>query len=133
MRPLAALACAAFALTLFVAGCGGDSAQASSATAPRAPVAVAEPALQPPPPDPGLERYEREQLPGAMQSLDGVERAVWVSDTTLIVHLADTRAGDRAHLCPTVERYPSMRAIRLQLQPPVDSTAPVRFLQCKPY
>lgn len=133
MRPIVLLVCGLLSPLWLATGCAGDNAQASTAAVRRAPVAVAEPGLQPPPFDPGLERYEREQLPGAVQGLEGVERAAWASESTLVVHLEDSKAGDRAHLCPTVERYPALRATRLQLQPPPGSGGAVRFLQCRPY
>lgn len=138
MSPIRSLHCVlALSLALPLAGCGGDPAQASTDIATRnATAAVAatdDAAALPPPFDPGLEAYERAQLPDAVAALSGIERAAWVSESTLVVELGDVEAGGRAHLCPMVERYVSQRAVRLQLQPPSGSDAPVRFLQCRPY
>lgn len=136
MQPIQPLHLAlAIGLTFPLAGCGGDPAQASTELPARTIAATASelPALAPPPPDPGLAAYERAQLPGAVAALPGIERAAWASESTLVVHLSDASAGERPHLCPTVERYVSQRATRLQLQPPSGSGESVRFLQCKPY
>lgn len=123
----------ALLLAVLSAGCGGDDAQASINTKPRqAPTALDEVSALPPA-DPGLERYERDQLMAAVAGLPPVQKAAWASDSTLVVHLRKDVGLERAELCPTVERYVALRATRLQLQAHPDSGKPVRFLQCRAY
>ena len=133
--PRALSALAPFAI-LLVAGCAETASQPNAAPAP-APAeiaaAYAEPAVQATAPDdPAMEAYQRDQLVSALGSLASVERAAWSSDTTLVVAVADVGTA-RPVLCPIVERYPALRASRLQLQPPADSGQPVRFMQCRVY
>ncbi|HZH44323.1 MAG TPA: hypothetical protein VEY50_09615 [Lysobacter sp.] len=139
MRPSSVLSCTALALSLLLTACGDDSpALASTTPAPppaatAAPAPAPEPALQPPPFDPALESYERAQLPKAVAELGGIDRAMWASDSTLVVYVGDGAFATRDYLCPIVERYPALRTTRLQLQMPAGSGAPVRFLQCKQF
>lgn len=79
-----------------------------------------------------LER-RRSETANAISTLDGVDRAVWSTQSTLLVYLASEDTDPSATLCPLLERYPELAASRVQLQPPQGSQRPVRFKQCRSY
>lgn len=83
-------------------------------------------------PAPLSEEERREQLRRDVSNLPGIDRALWSSRSTLLIHLADDSLADPLRsICAVVERYDSLRASRLQLQPAPGSQRPVRFLQCR--
>ena len=69
----------------------------------------------------------------AISTLAGVDRAVWSTQSTLLVYLAAEDADPSAALCPLLERHVELAASRVQLQPPAGSEKPVRFKQCRSY
>lgn len=75
----------------------------------------------------------RTQVVDALSTLAGVERALWVSQSTLVVHLTSEENDPVAALCEVMLMYPELAASRLQLQPPAGSSRPVRFRQCQAY
>jgi hypothetical protein len=85
------------------------------------------------PDDPAALEERRRTLARALATLPWVDRALWSTQSTLVVHLAGERDADKDALCALVERYPELRASRLQLQPPRGSDRPVRFTQCRVY
>lgn len=93
--------------------------------------AVAQP--EPVPTDPAILARRRNETANAISTLAGVDRAMWSTQSTLLVHLASEDADPSARLCPLLERYPELAASRVQLQPPQDSQRPVRFKQCRAY
>lgn len=93
--------------------------------------AVAQP--EPVPTDPAILDRRRNETANAISTLAGVDRAVWSTQSTLLVYLAAEDADPSARLCPLLERYPELAASRVQLQPPQDSMRPVRFKQCRSY
>ena len=76
---------------------------------------------------------ERRKLAAeAISRLPMIDRAIWETQSTLLVHMLDD--GDpRPAICPLLERYEELAPTRLQLQPPPGSTKPVRFVQCRAY
>jgi restriction system protein len=107
---------------------------ATPAAPPRPPPSAATPQPQmtaPVPEDPAALAGRRRKVADAVATLPWVDRAVWSTRSTLVVHLAG--APDRAGLCALLEPYAELRASRLQLQPPRDSDTPVRFIQCHAY
>lgn len=75
----------------------------------------------------------RQAVLEAVNAVEGVDRSVWSTRSTLLV-LLDTDAADiRDDICAVLEGYETLRASRVQLQPPQGSTAPVRFVQCRAY
>lgn len=103
-------------------------AHASAAPAP-APAQVAE--AGPVPTDPAALAARRRKIAEAVATLSWVDRAVWSTQSTLVVHLAGE--PDRDALCALLDPYVELRASRLQLQPPRESDRPVRFIQCRAY
>jgi len=97
---------------------------ASAPPAPAAPVIPTDPAE--------LEQRRREAA-HAISTLFGVDRALWSTQSTLLVYLANEEADPMHDLCPLLERYPELAASRIQLQPPSGSKKPVRFKQCRAF
>jgi len=85
------------------------------------------------PTDPTELTRRRDETASAISTLAGVDRAVWATQSTLLVYLATEDADPSARLCPLLERYPELAASRVQLQPPQDSLRTVRFRQCQAY
>ncbi|MEO6264208.1 MAG: restriction endonuclease [Luteimonas sp.] len=119
-----------------------DSATATTPVAPPtkpnaaarapAPAAVAE-TSSPAPTDPAQLEQRRREVARAISTLSTVHRAVWSTQSTLLVYLADELADPMPDICPLLVRYEELGASRVQLQPPQGSTRPVRFVQCRAY
>ena len=75
----------------------------------------------------------RIEVSHAVSTLPGVDRALWETQSTLLVYLVDDQSNPFPTICPLLERYEELAATRLQLQPPQGSTKPVRFVQCRAY
>lgn len=76
---------------------------------------------------------DRTDAARAIGSLPMVDRAMWSSQSTLLVYLSNTSADAKPAICPLLERYPELGASRVQLQPPDGSGEAVRFFQCRAY
>ncbi len=79
------------------------------------------------------EDAQRQEVIGTISSLPGIDRALWSTRSTLLVHLADDGRDRLTEICAILVRYDSLRASRVQLQPPPGSTQRVRFRQCQAY
>lgn len=123
----------------------GDASPAASTEAP-APVAAAAAPAKPaaPPMDerpalPGIPTdvheldQRRKEAADAVATLFGVSRALWSSQSTLMVYLSSPDADPLNDICPLLEQYPELAASRIQLQPPEGSNKPVRFTHCRAY
>ena len=75
----------------------------------------------------------RKEVAGAISSLPDVDRAIWETQSTLLVHLNQEGTDPRPSICPLLERYDELAPTRLQLQPPAGSDKPVRFVQCRAF
>lgn len=75
----------------------------------------------------------RKEAANAVATLFGVSRALWSSQSTLMVYLSSENADPFNDICPLLEQYPELAASRIQLQPPEGSDKPVRFKQCRAY
>lgn len=75
----------------------------------------------------------RKEAANAVATLFGVSRALWSSQSTLMVYLSSENADPFNDICPLLEQYPELAASRIQLQPPEGSDKPVRFKQCRIY
>ncbi|MBN6101348.1 restriction endonuclease [Xanthomonas sp. CFBP 8703] len=161
-RHTAIAALAALTLGLLV-GLGGlalqqRSADATSVAAPHAPAAptpaappapgttpVAAPAAaaaaasvtEAPPasadPDPATEAEYRHSVSKALASTPGVIRGIWQTQMTLVIDRSDDDAQVWPRICKEVERYPSLRTVRIQLNPRPDRDEPVRWRQCRTF
>ncbi len=85
------------------------------------------------PTDPEILARRRTETADAISTLTDVDRAVWSTQSTLVVYLAFEDSDPITRLCPLLERYPELAASRVQLQPPQSSERPVRFKQCRAY
>lgn len=85
------------------------------------------------PTDPAALERRRRETANAISTLFGVDRALWSTQSTLLVYLSAEEADPSSELCPLLERYPELAASRVQLQPPPGSQKPVRFKQCRSY
>lgn len=109
----------------------GKSAATPGTAAPATPVGGM--AASPAPDDPAQLEQRRQEVTRAISTLPHVDRALWSTQSTLLVYLLDQNADPVAEICPLLEHYEELRASRIQLQPPPGSTRPVRFLQCRSY
>ncbi len=75
----------------------------------------------------------RQEAANAVATLFGVSRALWSSQSTLLVYLSSASADPMNDICPLLEQYPELAASRVQLQPPDGSDKPVRFTHCRTY
>ncbi|WP_295930006.1 restriction endonuclease [uncultured Xanthomonas sp.] len=84
-------------------------------------------------PDPATEQRNRQELSKALAATPGVIRGIWQTQMTLVVD----RSGDDAQvwprICKEVERYPSLRTVRIQLNPRPGHEEPVRWRQCRTF
>lgn len=85
------------------------------------------------PKDPAELERRRNETANAISTLFGVDRAIWSTQSTLVVYLSAEEADPSGELCPLLERYPELAASRVQLQPRQGSSRPVRFKQCRAY
>lgn len=85
------------------------------------------------PTDPAMLEARRREAANAITTLFGVDRALWSTQSTLLVYLSTEDVDPTTDLCPLLERYPELAASRVQLQPPAGSSKPVRFKQCRTY
>jgi len=118
---------------------------AGGAPAPPPPVAVKQrpaataPAPVAPAPAPVVmttleeEDAQRQEVIRTISSLPGIDRALWSTRSTLLVHLADDGRDRLTEICAILVRYDGLRTSRVQLQPPPGSTERVRFRQCRTY
>lgn len=121
----------------------GNAVQAAAAQPIQHPVALAKPARpvkpgaraasSPEPTDPVQVEARRRNVADAISRLPGVDRAIWETQSTLLVYLLDDQFNPLPGICPELERYDELAASRLQLQPPAGSARPVRFVQCRAY
>jgi restriction system protein len=111
------------------------TATAPAAAAPAPTVVKQAPAAKPVPAqeDEATRQRRRSEVAAGISSLPGIDRAIWETQSTLLVHLLDDTSDPLRAICPLLERYDDLAATRLQLQPPAGSTKPVRFVQCRAY
>lgn len=99
------------------------------APVPAAP-AIAAPVV---PTDPAELQRRRQDVATAVSTVRGVDKALWSTQSTLLVYLAEDLPDPMGDICPLLERYDELAASRVQLQPPTGSERPVRFRQCRAY
>ena len=111
-----------------------EQEQAAQIAVRRAPVlpvpVVAAPVI---PTDPAELERRRRDVAIAVATVRGVDKAMWSTQSTLLVYLAQDLPDPMGDICPLLERYDELAASRVQLQPPTGSERPVRFRQCRAY
>lgn len=85
------------------------------------------------PTDPAQLEKRRDGVVQAISTLPMVDRALWSTQSTLLVYLLNEQGDPMRDICPLLERYDELGASRVQLEPPPGSTRSVRFLQCRAY
>jgi hypothetical protein len=85
------------------------------------------------PTDPAELKQRRETVAEAISTLPHVDRAVWSTQSTLLVYLLDEQGEPKHDICPLLEQYVELAASRIQMEPPPGSTRPVRFVQCRAF
>ncbi|WP_369916476.1 restriction endonuclease [Xanthomonas sp. NCPPB 3005] len=106
-------------------------AAAAAAAAAAASVTEAPPASADP--DPATEAEYRHSVSKALASTPGVIRGIWQTQMTLVIDRSDDDAQVWPRICKEVERYPSLRTVRIQLNPRPDRDEPVRWRQCRTF
>ncbi len=111
-----------------------ESVARTASPAPAAHNAVA-PAVPAPsaPLDAATLEERRKETADAISTLPGIDRAIWSTQSTLLVYLESDASDPMPALCPLLARTPELAASRLQLQPPAGSEKAVRFTQCRAY
>ena len=99
---------------------------------PAAPAAAASVGPVPASSEADLQRH-RKEVADAISALPVVDRAIWETQSTLLVTLLDDGTNPLPSICPLLARYDELAPTRLQLQPPQGSTKPVRFVQCRAF
>ena len=107
----------------------GVATAAQHAQVPVAP-AIAAPVI---PTDPAELQRRRQDVATAVATIRGIDKALWTTQSTLLVYLAQDLPDPMGDICPLIERYGELAASRVQLQPPAGSERPVRFRQCRAY
>jgi hypothetical protein len=69
-----------------------------------------------------------------LSTINQIKTAGWSTQSTLVLTLNQTDGKDRQlidEVCRTLTQYEELRYTRVQLEPPMDSTVPVRWRQCQ--
>jgi hypothetical protein len=107
---------------------------AAGSEASQAPAAEVEPELEPgivaDPDAVTLARY-RVDITRTLSRSPGITRAYWLTQTTLVIDRVGTDTGVWPQVCAELVRYPSLRTVRVQLNPRPDVDEPVRWRQCR--
>ena len=85
------------------------------------------------PADPAALHRRRQQAARDIDAVPQVQRALWSTESTLLVYLQRDQPDPKPALCRILERYDELAASRIQLQPPDGSGKAVRFIQCRAY
>lgn len=106
------------------------AAPVASAPAPAPPASTDTVAVTPYPTDKEL----ADQRAAVLQNINrtpGIARGFWQTALTLSVDRIATEQEVWPLICKEVERFPALRNVRIQLNPPPESDEPVRWRQCK--
>lgn len=120
---------APIAATAPVAGTPADETDAASpaAAANSEPV---DPGNQIQDPDPEtLARYQKD-VSRALAATPGVVSGIWLTRSTLSVERTGEATDTWPRICAVLQRYPSLRTTRVQLNPRPGVEEPVRWRQC---
>lgn len=79
------------------------------------------------------EDEQREEIIRLVSSLEGIDRVLWSTRSTLLVQLTREDLDPVEDVCAVMERYETLRTSRVHLQPPTGSRKPARFLQCRTF
>ena len=81
-------------------------------------------------PAPDLLRRYQQQVSRTLATVEGINSAIWMTQTTLTVDRSVDEVQAMELICPVLKRYPSLRTVRVQLNPRIGIDEPVRWRQC---
>jgi hypothetical protein len=81
-------------------------------------------------PDPDLLRRYQQQVSRLLANTEGLHSAIWMTQTTVTVDRAVDEVRAMELICPVLHRYPSLRTVRVQLNPRLGTQEQVRWRQC---
>ena len=76
----------------------------------------------------------RAEAASKVSAFEQVNTAGWSTQSTLVLALNHTDGKDQLlidEVCRTLVQYEELRYTRVQLDPPLNSTVPVRWRQCQ--
>lgn len=82
-------------------------------------------------PDAATEARYQAEIARALNNVPGITRAYWLTRATLVVERTATDKIIWPFICGELERYPSLRTVRVQLNPRPGTDEPVRWRQCR--
>ena len=82
-------------------------------------------------PDPATESRYQADIARTLTMVPGITRAYWLTRATLVIDRTGTHQLVWPFICGELERYPSLRTVRVQLNPRPDSDDQVRWRQCR--
>ena len=103
---------------------------AAPAAGPALPAAAATGLIQDNPDDATESRYQAD-IARTLSLVPGITRAYWLTRATLVVDRTATDPAVWPFICGELERYPSLRTVRVQLNPRPGSEDAVRWRQCR--
>jgi hypothetical protein len=92
--------------------------------------AVGDDAIQDDPDDATLARYQAD-IARTLSDLPGITRAYWLTRATLVIDRSGSDQLVWPLVCGELERYPSLRNARVQLNPRPGADEAVRWRQCR--
>jgi len=99
----------------------------------KAPVGISAPTKEIVALTPEDEELQRANAVRLISTLPGIERAVWSTKSTLLVHVDESSTERFDEICSVLTQYANLRTARVHLQPPENSQQMVRFKQCQNY
>ncbi|WP_028917667.1 restriction endonuclease [Pseudoxanthomonas sp. J35] len=82
-------------------------------------------------PDAPTEARYQAEIARTLNNVPGITRAYWLTRATLVVERTATDKIVWPFICGELERYPSLRTVRVQLNPRPGTDEPVRWRQCR--
>lgn len=79
-----------------------------------------------------LRRYQQ-SVSKALARTSGVVSGIWLTRSTLLVERSGEDAAIWPLICQELERYPSLRTVRVQINPRPGVDEPVRWRQCRTF
>ncbi len=135
---LGAVALGALAMVAWAGTHPATGEDTVAAPAPAAAKPADAPAVQAPVPQESFQEPTDAELEVQMASVlkalsktPGITRGVWQTKLTLSIDRTTSEKEVWPWICLELERYPALRASRVQLNPPPGSSEPVRWRQCK--
>ena len=108
-----------------------EGAAAADASTPAPPLAPAADAGIQANPDEATEARYQADIARSLSLVPGITRAYWLTRATLVIDRAGYDPSVWPFICSELERYPSLRTVRVQLNPRPGTEDKVRWRQCR--